>query len=218
MNTWTSKVFFVVASLALVAGCTPMPDSAAADTSPATRSKAQLTTAELARGVVVNSPDGFCVDPDSLTKTFALMARCGALVEGAQSGDAPRAVITVSLPRMALSTELPSPEDLVDDAEALLNAQPGADLNLAQVAGIAPAEGLSGRYWRGAGKLGRNVVGLAIYPAAGGPDLDSDGARLLRQTFTRMKAQGSQRPAPPNQNPATDEKKGLGGLFAGLFQ
>ncbi len=216
MSTWTSRVFLGCLA-ACAAACVPVPEEGDG----AKALKEPLTSAKLSRGLSVAAPDGFCIDATSLSRDFALLARCDRL--GADGGaGAPLAVIAVSVPRVDGASDLPDPESLVGGQEALLDSYRSADLQLVKVAGEPPAEGLSGRYWRGAGLVGQRVLGVAMYPKANGPSLDREAVDLLVETFKRseeMSRNGVKIESPDPETPATEApKKEPRGLFAGLFK
>lgn len=199
MSIWTCRVMLGGLVAATLTACKPIPE----DSSAPARAIA-LKSAELARGVSVVAPDGYCVDAQSLSRTFALMARCDTLGVRTKTEDVPLAVITVTSPTTLLG-KLPEPDALVAEGEALLNSYKETNLQLVQVAGTAPAKDLSGRHWRGVGLVGRRIIGVAIYPAANGPGLDEDGIRLLRETYARSALKTNPPPAvqkPPVQKPA----------------
>ena len=212
MSIWTSKVILGGIAALCVTACKPLPEDASGPPAVAVK------TAKLSQGVSVAAPDGFCLDAESLSSTFALFARCDTLGVRARNEDAPLAVITVTTPR-EVGDALPSPEALVSEGEALLRTYTETNLQLVQVAGTAPAQGLSGRHWRGAGLVGRNLIGVAIYPAANGPGLDEEGARLLRETYIlSLKQSKPTVVATKPKTTRTGPKKGLQDLIAGLFQ
>lgn len=188
MNTWTFRVLIGAIAAVAIKGCVPVPDSTRSGPFSALPDVKPVYKADLMRGLSVVAPEGYCVDPDSLKRDFALMARCDTLGIRGQQKDVPLAIITATSPRMTLDRSLPDPGELVDGSEALLDSHRDAGLQLVKIAGTAPAEGLSGRYWRGAAKVGTGVLGLAIYPPANSPDLDRDAIVLLNETFQRSKA------------------------------
>jgi len=182
MSTWTFKVFAGGLLAALIGGCVPLPDGSSSSSNALAP---PLTTAKLGRGLSVATPRGYCLDPSSISRNFALIARCDRLGAEGESRGTPLAVITVTAPSGAANDGLPTARALVGDTEALLDSYRQERLQLVKVAGTAPAEGLSGRYWRGAGLIDGKLLGLAIYPTANGPDLDEDAVVLLRETFQR---------------------------------
>lgn len=215
MNTWTCKV--LVAGLACLAlsGCEGglnLPGlNAAQDNAPV------LRMAELGGGAVtVVPPQGYCIDPASLKQRFALMARCDTLGEASGLG-APLALIT--------ATAVPAQDDAVltaadigAGAEAVLDSQDRAALTFVQVQGQAPRPGLSDVYWRTAGRIGDQIVGLSIYEPVDGLALGALAPQLLEQTMQRTQDQTVAKVVASAGNSATTRNKAtsprrLSGLF-----
>lgn len=202
---------------AALAACVPVPEAEESATE-------LITTATLSRGLAVAAPDGFCVDTSSLSRDFALMARCDRLSARGARSNAPLAVITVTAPSFDGQTALPEPQALVGETEALLDSHRTGDLQLVKVAGNPPAEGLSGRYWRGAGLVGRRFMGVAIYPKANARSLDQDAIVLLKETFERSAdlsrsgpASAETRVEEPTEDAEDAPEKPRRGILARLF-
>ena len=212
MSIWTCKVLAGALFLALGSACVPVPELNSSNGALAE----PLTTAKLSRGLFVSTPDGYCLDRTSLTREFALIARCDKLGAKGPSFGTPLAVITVTSPPDEVEATLPEADALIGDAESLLDSRRESKLQLVKISGSAPADGLSGRYWRAAGLVGNQVLGLAIYPVANGPDLDEEAVVLLRETFERS-SETSISAAVAAQSAEDKPKKTRKGPFAGLF-
>lgn len=220
MSTWTSKVFLGAICAAGLGGCGVFPELG----NDGEASPEHLKTAKLGRGISVAAPEGYCVDQISISRNFALMARCDRVSASRLAGDVPLALIAVTAPQMDGTARLPEPASLVAESEALLDSYQKGDLQLVKVAGAPPAAGLSGQFWRGVGLVGSKAMGLAIYPKANDPDLDRDAVVLLEETFERSAALSRNGPQRSGAAEATTEtaenapKKERRGLFAGLFK
>ena len=165
------------------------------------------------QGVSANAPEGYCFDGASLTEQFALLARCDTLGMQGTVADAPLAVITMTLAKVA-EESLPMPKALVSAEETLIEAQSRDRLQLAKIDGSPPLEGLSGMYWRGAGQVGTDLLmGLALYQSDREDDLGGTAPELLEQTYTRT-SDGPDR----STTAAPDNKNGGMNWVAGLFR
>ena len=173
--------------------------------------------------IVIEPPDGYCVDPATAQargqRGFALVASCRILSGGAVGDPVSPLIATVTVGPRADVQELPSPQALAQAADApLLAGQDGADLVTAHLgsggkAGLADGDD---RYWRGAFVQAGRLVGLALYAPEGSPLAGPEGAAMLARIKARITARspgGSHAAAPPPQ-PAP---KGGGGLLGRLF-
>lgn len=131
------------------------------------------------------APDGFCIDPKTVRRSFALMARCDTL--GGDPTGAPLAVITAtSVP--AKGAEL-SAADLGRAQEDVLERRNADNVALVQVRGTPPSDAFRNTYWRGGTQIGTRVLGVAIYTPTDAPSLGSTAPALLEQTLTRTRSQ-----------------------------
>ncbi|MEM6758950.1 MAG: hypothetical protein AAF601_05675 [Pseudomonadota bacterium] len=201
MNTWISSVCFVMACF--LAGCSGdlLTPRGASD---------GVQSASLSDGaVLLAAPNGFCVDPSSIERGFALMARCDTL--GATgSGRAPLALITATT--LAISSEaLPEQEVLIGSNERVVNRQTRDALALVQVQGAPPDPSFDDTFWRGRGQVGDQILGLAIYTPKGAASLGRQGPAILAQIMRRTLAQ-----SPPQ--PGKSATQAASGNLAGLFE
>ncbi len=216
MNTWTCKGLAVAVTCLALSGCEggftlPAGLQATSRTAPV------LRMADLGRGAVtLVPPQGYCVDPASLQQRFAVMARCDTL--GDASGDgAPLALITATTITAATQSELTA-DDLGSGAETILQLEEREALTLVQVQGAPPRPELRDVYWRTAGKVGDQIVGLTIYEVEGGISLGPLAPELLQQTMQRTqdqtiaKAVASADKSATTRNKAT-QRKTMNGLF-----
>lgn len=193
MTIWTSKPFCVLGVLAflgacdealdpstLLAGLTP-PEDAALPAVP-------LTQALMMRGkVTLVPPAGYCIDPDSLSQSFALMGRCDAMGAATGGPGAPAGLLTVSVARSAAKATLPSAQEIADAA----NLGPPRDLResdgkiIFKTTGTAPGTGLAPEHWRAVAKLDRFTIGAALYGPEGRRAVSGEGASLLEEMLKK---------------------------------
>lgn len=180
MSTWTSKSASagLILSLALVAGCDLAPGMG-----PASRGKA-MTQAALAEGaVVVAMPFGYCIDPRSIRRDFAMAARCDLLgVDGPVAAGQPVAILTAATAAIAQGAATPDPETLaasIEDAQVLQKGIRDGFPMIQVAARRAPVDGLSDRHWRTAFVAGGQIVALALYAPQGSEALGPEGTFLL---------------------------------------
>ena len=199
MTTWTCKPLAALSLLCVLSACddvtggdglltslTP-PEDAALPAVP-------LTQALMMRGsMTLVPPNGYCIDPESLTQSFALMARCDALGSSNDSGNAPVGVMTVSLARNALSPALPSAQELAA-ASSLgtpTDARQSEQSVVFQTTGTPPSSDFSPTHWRSVSKVGRITMGAALFGPTGQRAVSAAGADLLEEMISRTTAQTS---------------------------
>ena len=210
MNTWTCKVCALLLGSLTLAACEGGLPGAESDEG--------IRSAPLGQGaVMLVAPSGFCIDARSLRARFALMARCDTL--GANgAGDAPLALITAT----TVPTNGDGPivaDDLGGSSETVLDRADRDGLTLVQVRGTPPSPELRETYWRAAGRVGDQIIGLAIYEAQDSAPLGPRAPRLLEQTMQRTQdqtvaitvARADNSATPPDNNPRP-------GLLGGLFE
>lgn len=164
-----------------------------------------LPFARLSRGAVILVPaTGFCIDKRSLRPSFALMARCDTL-GGTSSFGAPLAIITAA----SVSQSVTNRTDAAfgTQGETILARRQSGDLTLIKVKGAPPSPDLKDEFWRAIGRIGDQLVGLAIYEAADGEALGDDAPDLLAQTMRRTQAQTTQQARVVQDNSATAVSK-----------
>lgn len=134
-------------------------------------------------------PEGFCIDPKSVTQNFAIMARCDVLGDRSSAQDAPLGVVTISLARSA-GTGAVSASTLsggVADGRVLAQETLGGVTYLHMEAD-APSDGLSDIHWRAVDQIKGYDVALALYAPDGSAALGGDGPRILRSLLERTKS------------------------------
>ncbi|WP_415404867.1 hypothetical protein [Tateyamaria sp. SN3-11] len=207
MTTWTCKGLLAGAACLALAGCDDFPGLAPS-------ASQALTSAQLGRVMLV-PPTGYCVDKRSLRQSFALMARCDTL-GGDASGGAPLALITATTAPAVGGVRA---DDLGNGQETVLSRSDTDTLSLIQVRGTPPNARLRDVYWRAAGRVGDQVVGLAIYEAAQGANLGTLAPDMLKQTMQRTQDQSAAiQPAQQDNSATTPTKRSGNGFLAGLFE
>lgn len=164
----------------LLAGLAP-PEDAALPAVP-------LTQALMMRGnVTLVPPSGYCIDPESLSQSFALMARCDNLGAATGGEGAPAGVLTVSLARNVLNATIPTATEVATAAG--MNAPDKVRQTETSVVfrtkGTAPTPDLSSTHWRSVSKVGRFTMGASLFGPEGRRAVTNDGATLLEEMIKR---------------------------------
>jgi len=194
MNTWTCKAASCVLLSVSLAGCDtiPMP---ALSFAPALTGQSQhagrvYRSAEMLNGkFLLLPPDGYCIEGNSLTQTFALMADCQVLVgEGAENLDEPD-VLTASF-ATTIEVGRPSVETVTDALAplAVKNAYAEDDVAYVEVTDPNVPEALDPVHWRGIVQHRGTVIGFASYAAKG---LDTS-PRLIKQATLKFAENNSE--------------------------
>ena len=197
MNTWISKPLYALGMLAMLGACEDagigggllanltLPEDAALPAVP-------LTQALMMRGgVTLVPPSGYCIDPESLSQSFALMARCEALGAETGSGAAPAGVMTVSFVRSGSAPSMPSAQELASasDLGAPTDTRITEQSVVFQTTGTPPADALAAQHWRSVSQVGRFTMGAALFGPEGHRALSAEGADLLEEMIMRTTAQ-----------------------------
>ncbi|MEH6644442.1 hypothetical protein [Sulfitobacter sp.] len=193
MTTWTSKhltaLCFVGALGAcdvvdsgntLLAGLAPPADTAL----PAVPLKQAL----MMRGkVTLVPPGGYCIDPESLSQSFALMARCDALGAATGGSGAPVGVMTVSFARVGNDVQLPTAQEFAAAAGLAdpENTHRYATGVIFRTSGTPLAGDLSPRHWRAISKVGAFSMGAALFGPEGRRAVSEEGAEVLQEMIQR---------------------------------
>ena len=145
------------------------------------------------------------------------MARCDTL-GGRLTSDAPLAVITATAIEVTGAATV-STSDFDGASETVLQRDDDGPLALVQIKGTPPSTDMRDTYWRGAARVGKHVLGLAIYEDAESTLLDRMAATLLTQTIERTQDLSVVAAVTPVDNSATPPPKpARGGFLAGLFE
>jgi len=153
---------------------------------------APLVRAAMMNGnVALMPPAGYCIDPESLSQSFALMARCDTMGVAAGSMGAPAGVLTVSLSRRTPGTPLPTAQDLTAAAGlgAPQNTRRGEASVIFRTTGTAPAPDLAPLHWRALAQVDGFVIGAALYGPEGLRAVSEEGAEVLEDMISRTIAQ-----------------------------
>lgn len=193
MITWTSKTTIACAFASvlgacdavdtdstLLAGLTP-PEDAALPAVP-------LTQALMMRGnVALVPPTGYCIDPESLSQSFALMARCDNMGAATGGEGAPAGVLTVSFARNILNPSPPTAQDIaaasgVSAPEEIRKTETSV---VFRTTGKAPSSELSPTHWRSVSTVGGFTMGASLYGPKGRRVVSGEGADLLQEMIKR---------------------------------
>jgi hypothetical protein len=147
-----------------------------------------LTQARMMQGsIALVPPSGFCIDPESLSQSFAIMARCDIL--GAPTGGtgAPAGVLTVSFVRGDAQAVLPTAQVLAGmiGVTEPTNIRRASMSVIFQTTGDAPSDDLSPTHWRSVTLLGPYMMGAALFGPEGRRAVSGEGAGVLSDMIRR---------------------------------
>ncbi|MGC1496259.1 MAG: hypothetical protein WA790_10645 [Sulfitobacter sp.] len=192
MTTWTCNGSIAAFALLTLSACEGGQGAALFEGLPVPSIKGQqvkpLSQANLADGAVtLVAPRGFCIDSKSVKKQFALMARCDVLGAPQAAGDAPLGFITVSVLPSTTDGAIPAMQDLAF-ANGLTNAtDPKTSKGhlVFRGEGPAPIDGVSANHWRGAARIGGQIISVALYGPAGGRAVSGEGRSIVSAVMSR---------------------------------
>jgi hypothetical protein len=196
MNTWNSKPIAALSIIVLLSACdvTDTGTSLLANITPpadAALPAVPLTQALMMRGnVTLVPPNGYCIDAESLSQSFALMARCDTLGAATGGAGAPTGVLTVSLTRSKKNADLPTPQE-VTTATGLgtpENTRTKDSSVVFKTTGSAPSPDLSPEHWRSVSKIGNYIMGAALFGPKDRRAVSPEGADLLEEMIKRTMA------------------------------
>lgn len=137
--------------------------------------------------VTLVPPSGYCIDPESLNQSFALMARCDALGAATGGSGAPVGVMTVSFARSAPNTAVPTAQEFA--AAAGLGSPETTRTHAAGVifktSGPPPADDLSPHHWRAVSRIGDFTMGAALFGPEDRRAVSEEGAEVLHEMIQR---------------------------------
>ncbi|MDG1067616.1 MAG: hypothetical protein P8P40_04445 [Sulfitobacter sp.] len=193
MITWTSKPLAALGIVTMLGACDAAGTGSAllAGLAPPTDAAlpiVPLRQALMMRGkVTLVPPSGYCIDPESLSENFALMARCDALGAPTGGSGAPVGVLSVSFTRGGKGTPVPTAQEITT-ASGL--GQPQSISRHGQsvvfkTTGKPPAPDLSPYHWRSISRVGGYTMGAALYGPQDRRAVSDEGADLLREMIQR---------------------------------
>lgn len=193
MITWICRGAAALSLLGVLGACDALdPDStlseALASPADAAATAVPLKQALMMRGkVTLVPPGGFCIDPDSLSESFALMARCDALGAAAGGSGAPIGVMTVSFSRTINTIPLPTAQEFTAAAglDAPADTRTSASGMIFKTRSAPPADDLSPEHWRGVSKIGDFTMSAALFGPEGRRAVSDEGADLLGEMMQR---------------------------------
>lgn len=217
MSTWISRAgigLFISLSLA---GCETLPmqklSFAQSLTGKAQHEGRVYRSAEMLNGrFVLVPPEDYCIDGDSLTQTFALMANCSVLIDAEPSSADEPDILTASFATKQDGSQ--ASVDALTAAVAPLAAQNGyQDDAIAYVEVTDPdiRAGLDPVHWRGALKHKGTIVAFASYAHSG---LNAS-PQLIKETALNLIENNAGR---SGNLSSTDGLKSNLMSFVGLFQ
>ena len=193
MITWISKPLAALGIIAMLGACDAVGTASPllAGLTPPTDAAlpiVPLRQALMMRGkVTLVPPSGYCIDPESLNESFALMARCDALGAATGGSGAPVGVLTVSFTRGGKDTPVPTAQE-VAAASGLgqpQNSSRHAQSVVFKTTGKPPAADLSPHHWRSVSRVGGYTMGAALFGPQDRRAVSEEGADLLREMIRR---------------------------------
>jgi len=192
MTIWICKPLAALAALVLLGACeNGGPATVLAGLAPpqdAALPAVPLTQALMMRGkVTLVPPDGYCIDPETLSERFALMARCDNMGAATGGEGAPAGLLTVSLVRSGRDAALPSAQDVATTA-GLTPPQAAVRTDTSVVfktTGTPPSPDLAAQHWRAVAKVDRFTMGAALFGPEGRRAVSAEGAQVLGQMIKR---------------------------------
>lgn len=189
MTTWTSKRLIALGLALVLGGCDAMdqgntllaglapPEDTALPAVP-------LTQALMMRGqVTLVPPAGYCIDPDTLSQSFAIMARCDNMGAATGGEGVPAGLLTVSLVRNLPNPTLPTADEIAtaSGVSTHKDARQTDTSVVFKTSGTAPTPDLSTTHWRSVSKVGRFTMGASLFGPEGRRAVTSEGAALLEE-------------------------------------
>ncbi len=193
MIIWTSKPFAALGIVVMLGACdaagtgSPLLAGLVPPTDTALPI-VPLRQALMMRGkVTLVPPSGYCIDPESLNESFALMARCDALGAPTGGSGAPMGVLTVSFARGGKAIPVPSAQEIATSTGLGLphNTSSHRGSVVFKTTGKPPAAGLSPHHWRSVSRVGGFTMGAALFGPQDHRAVSDEGADLLREMIQR---------------------------------
>lgn len=190
MIIWICRGAAALSLVGLLGACDALdPDGTLSEAlaSPADAA-APLKQARMMQGkVTLVPPGGYCIDPDSLSQSFALMARCDALGAAAGGSGAPIGVMTVSFARTVNNAPAPTAQEFAAAAglDAPASTHTSASGVIFKTRSAPPADDLSPDHWRGVSKIGDFTMSAALFGPEGRRAVSDEGADFLGEMMQR---------------------------------
>lgn len=200
MTIWSSKKAALLGLAGLLGACdSPLEKtsgllSALKPPQDAALPPVPLTQALMMRGgVTLVPPSGYCIDPESLSESFALMGRCDQMGAPTGGAGAPVGVLTVSIARTGEDGPLPSAQQIAQaiDATPPEDVRATADRVIFKTVSLPPSADLAPQHWRGVAKVEGFTIGTALFGPQGQRAVSPEGARVLEQMLERTAAKTS---------------------------
>jgi hypothetical protein len=196
MTTWTFRPIAALSMMTMLGACSGIDASRTLLAGLAPPQDTALPPVPLVQAQMMNGkvtlvpPTGYCIDPESLSQSFALMARCDTLGAATGGTGAPAGVLTVSFARSDADAPLPTAQDVAQAA----GLGPPQETRRApasvifRTTGTAPATGLSPGHWRALAKVGKFTLGAALYGPEGRRAVSEEGAEVLDEMIRHTMA------------------------------
>lgn len=190
MTTWTFKGPLAALALLTLIGCEAGQGAKlapGASSGAGQQAARPLSRTQMAGGVVLVAPSGFCIDRTSLEPRFAVMARCDGLgVAPAGGGAAPRGLITVSLTKRKAGS-LPTAAQIATASQLAVvdTVEESQDQVTFRAQGRIPVSGLSATQWRGVAHIGGQTAGIAVYGPERSEIVTKIGRAIMHQMINR---------------------------------
>lgn len=223
MNTGICKrSLFRLAALLALSACSELPSFGAAKETvakPISLLAKPVTQAQMVRGdVTLVPPSGYCIDPNSLTQRFALMARCDVLGAKNAALDAPLGLLTVSFAKSGRESLTASALVSASEAEVVetLNVE---NVDMIRAKTQTPPNGLSKIHLRGVAQINGYDMSLALFSPSQSAAQGARGPKMLQSIVqTSQEASVAKAVATKTSANRATQKSGLGAIFSNLFE
>lgn len=188
MITWISRVGTAAATMTFLAACEGGQGLGGVTSA---KPEKVLNSTDMGFGAVkVVAPGGYCIDADSITQRFALMARCDQLDAETSNRGAPIGVITVSV---AAAADIQTMPTSTETATALALTGVSDQLTsensvIFRAVGTSPAPRMSPTHWRATMLINGHLLGLAFYGPEGGAAAGPEGGAILADLIEKTAA------------------------------
>lgn len=158
--------------------------------------KVSLASSDL----VVQAPEGYCVDTTSVQETasgegsFVMLADCGVLMgQRAHQKDPVVMTVAIAAPRPGMDTPTAQEVSRSFASSSVVAMRDTPNLALVGLAtgGNTAVRGADARYWRGAMRLRDRLVSIALYAPKGSAYTEAPGASLLGDVARLLVASNS---------------------------
>lgn len=196
MTIWTSKPLIALCFASMLSACDETGSGSNFLAGLAPPEDAALPAVPLSQAFMMHGnvtlvpPTGYCIDPESLSQRFAMMARCDNLGAATGGEGAPLGVLMVSFARSGLNPTIPTAQDVATatGVSAPEDARQTDRSVVFRTKGAAPSPNLSPTHWRSVSKVGQFTMGASLFGPEGRRVVSGEGASLMEEMIKRTEA------------------------------